>query len=555
MLLTLSLKDFVLVDTLTLNFQNGFTVLTGETGAGKSVTLDALGLLLGDKADFSQIRHGAEEARLSALFDIETLPELRAWLAEQGLGAQDDSELVLRRIIDRRGKSRNFVNHSTATLAQLKHIGEHLVDIHGQNAHQSLNKEAVQRHLLDAFSGSLNAASATAAAYSRLRDAQTALDEAQAQSEYITQERERLQWQWQAFEDTAPEAGEWEQLSTRHDALAHAAQILQTAQDTADTLDGDSANLRARLFGLQQPLAALSRVEPRFGEALTLLESVDAELEEVVSLMHSVTSHADWEPDELSRAEERMQELMSLARKHKIEPEHLPQKMSEISDRLAALEQAADLDSLRQTLEKAQADYIQAASALSELRHAGAARLAEEVQAAMQTLAMIGARFEVAFQDIAPSAHGLEKIEYRVAVNAGTAPAPLAKTASGGELSRISLALQMVISQYTRVPTLIFDEVDSGIGGRVAEVVGQALRRLGSRYQVLAITHLPQVAAQGEAHWHVAKAVENGHTVSRITPLDSGSRIDEIARMLGGVNVTATTREHAAEMLAQAQDK
>ena len=551
MLLALSLQNFVIVEKLNLNFQNGFTVLTGETGAGKSITLDAIALLLGDKADYSQIRTGANEAQLSALFDISEHPALQAELREQGLLDEDSSELAIRRTIDIKGKSRSYINNQAATLAQLKHIGSQLIDIHGQNAHQSLNQEAAQRQLLDAFSGSLKLVEQTQAAYQAWQSAQQALNEAQTQAEHIAIERERLEWQYNELDQLAPEAGEWESLNQSHDSLANAAELLQAASEVQDYIDNDNGIAR-QISRSQRTLGKLAHIEPRFAESLEMLDSIEAELSEISRNLSGVLSDIEINPNELHAKEERISELMSIARKYRIEPEELPNKLAEIQAALQQLEAATDIEALQKNVAQAQDAYMQIAQQLSSARHKAASKLAHETTEHMQTLAMKGAKFHIELQPSSPTAHGLEHIQYQVAANKGTPLRPLNKVASGGELARISLSIQVVTSQYTQVPTLIFDEVDTGIGGGVAETVGRALRTLGKQHQVLAITHLPQVAACGEHHWQVAKHSDGEQTVSEISVLDDSTRVNEIARMLGGEKITDTTRQHAAEMLANA---
>ena len=551
MLLALSLRDFVIVEQLHLDFQPGFTVLTGETGAGKSITLDALSLLLGDKADYSQIRHGCPEAQLSALFDLSDLPELRAELCEQGLLGTDEVELSIRRTIDSKGRSRSFINNQAATLAQLRQIGSRLVDIHGQSAHHSLNSEAVQRDLLDAFANSKPLAEQVQAAYRQWRQAQEDLATAEAEGERLAEERERLAWQVGEMEKLAPVEGEWAQLSQSYDSLAHAAELLQAAEEVAAHIDGDNG-LHSLAGRCRRQLESLSGIEPRFAESLAMLDSIEAELGEISSHMHSVAARAEINPAELAAQEERMAELMSAARRHRIEPEELPARLAQLQQDLADSEAAADIEALREQVRLAEAAYLQPARELSAQRQQAAAKLAEETTEHMQQLSMRGARFHIELIPCEAQAYGLEQVQFQVAANQGSPLRPLNKVASGGELARISLALQVTASQYTQIPTLIFDEVDSGIGGGVAETVGRALRTLGRQHQVLAVTHLPQVAACGAQHWQVSKHSGGGQTVSTIRELEGSARVEEIARMLGGETLTDTTRRHAAEMLEMA---
>ena len=548
MLLALSLSDFVIVDQLKLNFETGFTVLTGETGAGKSITLDAIGLLLGDKADYGQVRQGAKEARLSALFDISQLPQLQAQLHEQGFLNDGSNELAIRRIIDAKGKSRSFINNQAATLAQLKQIGSQLIDIHGQNAHHSLNHETAQRELLDAFASHQESVQAVKTAYHQWQQAKKALHDAQNQAETLEIERERLEWQYNELAQLHLRPNEWEQLSQSHDSLAHAAELLQAAQFTEDTLDGDNG-IQRQLYQCQKTLTQLSHIEPRFAESLQLLASIEAELSEVSANMRDVAAYVEINPNELAAQEARLSELVSMARKYRVEPEELPAKQTEIETALAALEAAADIAALEAAVQQSEQAYFNLAQPLSHRRQQTAERLSQETTAHMQELAMKGAHFHIELLPCPPSAHGLEHIQYQVAANKGSALRPLNKVASGGELARISLALQVVTSQYTHVPTLIFDEVDTGIGGGVAEIVGKALRALGKQHQVLAVTHLPQVAACGEHHWQVYKHSDGEQTISQINILNKQGRTEEIARMLGGEVLTDLTRRHAAELL------
>lgn len=548
MLLALSLRDFVIVEHLNLDFQSGFTVLTGETGAGKSITLDALGLLLGDKADYSQVRNGAKEAQLSALFDISGLPQLQAQLREQGMLENGAEELNIRRIIDAKGKSRSYINNQAATLAQLKSVGEQLIDIHGQNAHHSLNQESAQRQLLDAFAGSLAQAETVRQQYQNWAHAKKTLQEAQEQADQNNIERERLEWQLGELKQLNLHEGEWETLSQSHDSLAHSAELLQAAEAVGETIDGDNG-LQRQIYRCQKLLGNLQGIEPRFAESLNMLASIEAELSEISSNMRDVAGKTDLNPNELAAQEARMAELMSMARKYRIEPQELPQKLAEIEDQLANLHAAADLEALEQAVVQHLAAYHEAAHVLSAMRHQAAGRLSAETTEHMQHLAMKGARFDIVLLPSSPTAHGLEQVQFQVAANKGSVSRPLNKVASGGELARISLAIQVVTSQYTQVPTLIFDEVDTGIGGGVAEMVGKALRDLGKAHQVLAVTHLPQVASCGEHHWQVRKHSEGEQTVSEIRVLDEQARVEEIARMLGGETITTTTRDHASELL------
>ncbi|MEC5207604.1 DNA repair protein RecN (Recombination protein N) [Vogesella perlucida] len=550
MLLTLHVKDFVIVDQLQLEFSPGFTVLTGETGAGKSIILDALGLLLGDRAEIAQIREGADRAEISASLDIQRLPDLKAWLSDNALSG-DDGELLIRRLIDRSGRSRSFINGQQATQAQLKTLGEYLVDIHGQHAHQSLVRPDTQRGLLDAYAGATQLARDVRAAWQDWQQARKAREDAEKRLRESEVERERLTWQIGELSELNLQADEWPQLNQQHSRLANAAELAQSAQAAVDVLSDMDGNCLSLLSQVQNRLGKLSGFDTRLAESLALLDSVDAELREVVYSLRDYGSSFDDDPQQLVEVEARIDALMGMARKYRCQPEDLPKKLQDWQAQLAALEAATDQDALAVAESAALARYRAQAESLSGKRRQAASELSARISTEMQRLAMEGARFAIELSAASePTAHGLETIEYLVAANQGSTLRPLAKVASGGELSRISLAMQVVISQVASVPTLIFDEVDVGIGGRVAEVVGKLLKQLGERYQVLCVTHLPQVASCGDQHWRVSKSSNDGRTVSRIAPLDAEGRVLEIARMLGGEDITATTRQHASEMLS-----
>ncbi|PXX51056.1 MULTISPECIES: DNA repair protein RecN [Aquitalea] len=549
MLLSLLVKDFVIVDSIALDFAPGFTVLTGETGAGKSILLDALGLLLGDRAEGSLVREGAEKAEISAEFDSRQRPEIKAWLQENALSGDDDIVLI-RRVLDKSGRSRSFINGQPATLTQLKQLGEFLVDIHGQHAHQSLVKAEAQRELLDAYAGSSSLAREVHQAWQEWQAARKARADADKLSRESEVERERLTWQINELTELGLQQDEWASLNQSHSRLANAAELVQSAQYAVDTLSEMEGNCLSVLTQVQTRLSKLANLDPRLADTLSLLDSVDAELREVVYSLRDYASDIDEDPGQLQQVESRIDSLMSMARKYRVQPQELPLKLEDWQTQLAALEASTDSEALALAETASLSRYRTLAEALSGKRRQAASELSARISKEMQQLAMSSARFAIELAALAePGAHGLESIEYLVAANAGTSLRPLAKVASGGELSRISLAMQVVISQVASVPTLIFDEVDVGIGGRVAEVIGHMLKQLGQRYQVLCITHLPQVASCGEQHWQVSKREEKKRVVSRITPLEHEQRVLEIARMLGGAELTQTTRQHAAEML------
>ncbi|MHB0925893.1 MAG: DNA repair protein RecN [Gallionellaceae bacterium] len=552
MLKFLAIRDFVIVSSLELDFSAGFTALTGETGAGKSILIDALSLALGERGDAAMVRNGCERAEIAAEFDIAALPHLQAWLAEQEL-AGDEGVCLLRRVLDTNGRSRGFINGCSATLQQMRDAGEQLLDIHGQHAHQSLVRPDAQRMLLDGYAGVAADAEKVAALYrdwQALRRRRISLSE---NAEAVAAERELLRFQCDELEGLGFNAADWQELQADYARLAHAASLLETAAFGIETLsEADNACL-AQLNALAVRLRDGMAHDAGLGETLRMLESAQAELQEAVYALRHYQQRLDTDPQRLHEQEQRIQGVMDAARKHRVAPEQLDEALQRIVARLAELGGNADLAALEQQEKSAQQGYLAAAQKLSAARKKAADKLAREITEAMQTLAMQGGSFAVALPPLAEgNACGLETIEFQVAANPGVPPRSLAKVVSGGELSRISLAIQVAASRVASVPTLIFDEVDSGIGGRVAEIVGHLLKKLGKNYQVLCVTHLPQVAAAADHQWQVSKAAENGVTLSHIAVLDGEQRVEEIARMLGGVKITDTTRKHAAEMLGAA---
>ncbi|MDD2916132.1 MAG: DNA repair protein RecN [Gallionella sp.] len=549
MLKFLSIRDFVIVSSLELDFSAGFTALTGETGAGKSILIDALSLALGERGDAAMVRNGCERAEIAAEFDITALPHLQAWLLEQELTG-DEGVCLLRRVLDAGGRSRGFINGRSATLQQLREAGEQLLDIHGQHAHQSLLRPDAQRMLLDGYAGVATDAEKVAALYrdwQALRRRRISLSE---NAEAVAAERELLRFQRDELDGLGFNAAEWQEQQADYARLAHAAGLLETAAFGIETLsEADDACL-AQLNALMARLRDGMAHDASLGETLRMLESAQTELQEAVYALRHYQQRLDTDPQRLHEQEQRIQNVMDAARKHRIAPEMLDEALQRIMSRLAELGGDADLAALEQQEKSAQQSYLAAAQKLTAARKKSADKLACEITAAMQTLAMQGGSFAVVLLPLTEgNAYGLETVEFQVAANPGVPPRSLAKVASGGELSRISLAIQVAAIQVASVPTLIFDEVDSGIGGRVAEIVGHLLKKLGRNYQVLCVTHLPQVAAAADHQWQVSKAAENGITLSRIAVLDGVQRVEEIARMLGGVKITETTRKHAAEML------
>ena len=549
MLLSLSIADFVLVDRLNLDFAPGFATLTGETGAGKSILLGALSLVLGERADAGVVREGAARAEVSAEFDGAGLPGLADWLADNDLAGDDDT-LLLRRVVEAGGRSRAFVNGRPATAQQLKAAGEFLVDIHGQHAHYSLLKASEQRRLLDEYAGSAGLAADTARLFKTWRDCAARRQTAETHAGEQDAERERLAWVEQELASLEFTLEAWAGLQEDHRRLAHAADLLAGARAAAAVLDGEDTGLLDRLRGVRGEMAELAAIDPALAEPLALLENATESLHEAERELARYADRVDLDPEALSQAETRLAAVQAAARKFRIRPEDIPGHLAATRAQLEQLGAAADLAALARAEAVAEADYRQTAAALTGQRRQAAERLSQAVSAAMQQLAMQGGRFEAALLPGEAAAHGLEDVEFCVSPHAGQAVKPLVKTASGGELSRVGLALQTVLSGVSGAGTLVFDEVDAGIGGGVAEIVGRLLADLGRHRQVLCVTHLPQVAARAASHYRVSKATRDGRAVSTVALLDRPDRVDELARMLGGVTITEATRTHAEEMLA-----
>ncbi|MFM7657291.1 MAG: DNA repair protein RecN [Burkholderiaceae bacterium] len=551
MLRALAIRDFVIVDFVELDLSSGFTVFTGETGAGKSILIDALTLALGGRADASVVREGAARADIVAEFTGEQDSVIQHWLSEQALD-HGEGVLLLRRMIDNAGRSKAFINGVTATVTQLRELGEMLVDIHGQHAHQSLLRGDAQRQLVDAHAGLQSQVQQVASAYKQWRAVGKQREEFERDAKQALLERERLEWQVGELQKLSPQEGEWADVCNEHSRLSHAASLIDGAQQALDALsESDSSPMLSQLNSLTQRLGKLVDIDDKLKPVLDALEPARIQLQEAVYVLHDYLGRIELDPQRLRVVEARMEALHSASRKFHVAPEQLLQEFEQLSMRLQQLSDATDLDALRAQEHALAEAYHASAKLLSKTRAAAAKSLSAAVTAAMQDLSMSGGRFDIALHTIEPAAHGVEQIEFLVAGHAGTTPRPLAKVASGGELARISLAISVIASSATATPTLIFDEVDSGIGGAVAEVVGRLLRKLGQDRQVLCVTHLPQVASQAAQHFQVSKrAAADGRTVSSITPLTGAERVEEIARMLGGLEITATTRKHARELLA-----
>ena len=549
----ISLRDFVIVRELDLNLAQGFSVLTGETGAGKSILIDALQMALGERADSGAVREGATRCEVSAEFDCP--PQAHAVLEDAGFEVSDT--LLLRRSVDTQGKSRAWVNGSQATATQLRALGEMLLDIHGQHAWQSLTRPDAVRGLLDAYAG-LNT-EGLKSAWQTWRRAQQAVQTARNAQDSLSREQERLAWQIGELDKLAPAIDEWDGLNAQHTRLSHAQALIDAGQTAIGSLDGDESSRLGSATGalglLSQAISQLqdqAHVEPEFQSIAEVLQSSLAQAEDAAHSLQTYLRKTDLDPDRLKELDQRMSQWLSLARRYKRPPEELAALLASWKKELNALEAASDLEGLEAQEKAASVTYQTEAKKLSQQRKKAAPKLAQAVTSAMQNLGMQGGRFEVALLSLEQAAqHGLEDIQFLVAGHAGSTPRPVGKVASGGELSRIALAIAVTTSELGEAGTLIFDEVDSGVGGAVAETVGRLMKQLGMHRQVLAVTHLPQVASCADHHLLVSKASSKEGVSSSVTPIAGEQRVTEIARMLGGEKLSATTLAHAREMLTK----
>lgn len=543
---SISLRDFVIVHALDLDLSDGFTVLTGETGAGKSILIDALQLALGARADAGVVREGASRCEISAEFDCPA--SLAPWLEQAGF--QADGSLLLRRTIDSQGKSRAWINGSAATATQLKEIADQLVDIHGQHAWQSLTRPDAVRGLLDSYADLSTVK--LSQCWQAWRTAQKTLADARAAQDSLQRERERLAWQIGELDKLAPGVDEWDELNTQHSRLSNAQALRDAVQTAVEALQEADDNATALLGRAISSLQNQEHIEPEFKGLTEVLNSALAQVEDAVHSLNGYARHAELEPQRLAELDERLSLWVSLARRYKRTPAELPELLASWHSELHRLDEAADLVQLEKNERLAQSAYMDEARQVSRARGKAAPLLARAITQAMQGLGMQGGKFDVALGKLEqPAQHGLEQAEFLVAGHSGSTPRPVGKVASGGELSRIALAIAVTTSQLGQAQTLIFDEVDSGVGGAVAETVGRLMKQLGKDRQVMAVTHLPQVAACADQHLVVAKRTEKGATVSTVDHVNGEQRVAEVGRMLGGERLSGTTLAHAKEMLGQ----
>ncbi len=555
MLIHISVQNYAIVDHLDLELHEGMSVITGETGAGKSIMLDALSLTLGARTDSSVIRPGADKADILSSFDITRIPEAQSWLQERDLN--NDLQCILRRVITREGRSRAYINGTPCPLADLKSLGELLIDIHSQHEHQSLLKTDTHRRLLDEFAGAKEQARAVQSLAQRWRHTQQQLQQLSANEEEQRARRQLLTYQLEELDILAVHEGEVEQLEQEHKSLSNSESLLDNCRQIIDTCSDSDSNVLSTIGTLLQRANAIAGAPQAFSQATELLASAHIQIEEAISEFNNFVDHFDADPQRQQWIEERLDSIYTLARKHRVIPEQLHALQAQLQTELESLDaDDASVEHLQQAATLLVTEYTQKAQILSKLRHKAGKKLAAAVMQQLQMLGMPDGQFSIVLQPLelsSPSAHGLETIEFLVSANPGQPLRALAKVASGGELSRISLAIQVITAQTSRVPTLVFDEVDVGIGGPTAEIVGQLLRQLGENGQVLTVTHLPQVAAQGHQHLYVHKERKQKSTHTAVKTLSYEQRVEEVARMLGGIDLTEESLLHARKILDSAQ--
>lgn len=554
MLQEIHIQNLALIERLQLNLTHGFTSLTGETGAGKSILLDGLGLVLGERADSSLVRHGEDRAEVTAQFNIDKLAHVQTWLKDQAL--DDDDLCLLRRVVSADGRSKAYINGRPVPASSLKGLGDLLVDIHGQHEHQSLLTNANQQDLVDAYShhqGQLDKVRQTFKQWQQLKQHYQDLVTNQAEHQ---SKRELIEFQLNEFNKLAPQTGEFETLSEEQSTLAHASEIKRSGFLGYEALDGETGATHWINEAIQQ-LEQLNEYTPALNPQLSQLQSALIDLQEAANDIHHFAESVELDPDRLQNLDERLSQLYALAKKYHLNPEGLSNKHQQLQESFDDLSMHnGSLDELKIQIDQAWLDYEKQAHILSKQRQISAKKLAQTVTKSMQTLGMEKGELKIDMSRTEkPSALGLDKIEFLVSANPGQPAKPLAKVASGGELSRISLAIQVASAEVAQIPTLIFDEVDVGIGGGIAEVVGQKMQQLGQHRQVLSITHLGQVAAYGDQHLNVSKQTSKGKTLTQVSPLEPTQRIEEIARMVGGLEITEQTLKHAQEMLERAQNR
>jgi DNA repair protein RecN (Recombination protein N) len=548
----LTISNYAIAESLDIELHSGMSVITGETGAGKSIMLDALGLALGDRADANALRPGAEKAEITASFDIAKIKQAKHWLTERELSQDDDC--LLRRVISKDGRSRAFINGQPATLQDLRALGELLVDIYSQNAHQSLLDKQQQRLLLDAYAGCSTQADEVRQIAQRYQHTQSELHKITQHRDEQSARAELLRYQLDELEQLNLEADELGKLEAEQKQLANGESLLAACQLAITLCEGDDQSGNPVTRQIQQALKALTQqASPDLKDSVTLLDSALIQVQEAASTLQDFLDRFDLNPERLISIENRLGAIYEMARKHRIHASRLSELQTELQTELDSYSGGdARINELQTLCEQLQKDYNSKAAQLSKLRQAAAGKLEKAVAAQLKLLSMNGCRFVVAItarEHSAPHANGLEDIEFLISTNPAAQPNSLGKIASGGELSRIGLAIQVVTVQTSGIPTLVFDEVDVGIGGATAAVVGKLLRELGNKGQVICVTHQPQVASQGHQHFIAEKIVDKKSARTAMRLLQGEEKIEEIARMLGGIEITEQTRAHAKEML------
>jgi len=557
-LVNLQVRDFAIVDRIAVEFEPGMTVLTGETGAGKSILVDALGLVLGERGGSKLVRSGAKRAEFSAEFDLSGLPRTRAWLEEQAL--DEDDQCLLRRVVNSDGRSRAFINGNAVPVQQLKTLGEMLIDIHGQHFHQSLGRRAIQRDLLDHYGGLQALREQTANAFTQWRSLLERLEALQSADADRASRVDLLTFQLQEIESLDAQPGEYSELQAEAQRLANSGRLAEGVAAALDSLsDNDTGNAASMLASAERALQSLVEFDEELSAVVELLDTAGIQVAEASDSLRRYGDSIDMDPGRQDLVEQRLDSMQSIARKHRVEPGDLPDLRTRLSAELDELTHAEERGrELEQEAQDAEDAFRDLAGELSRLRKISARKFASAVSDAMAGLGMPGGKFEIALEPLAAGterASGLDDIEFLISANPGQPAMPLSKVASGGELSRMSLSIQVIASDGSTIPTMVFDEVDSGVGGGVAEMVGRRLAEVARDRQVLCVTHLPQVASLANHHIRISKVTDGKATRTGAHVLDQEERVDELARMLGGVQITAKTREHAAEMLAGAPQK
>lgn len=554
MLTHLHIRDFAIIEELELELAPGMTALTGETGAGKSIVVDALGLVLGDRADSAAVRHGADKAEIMAEFNLANAPAAARWLNEQAL--DEDGACHLRRVVGADGRSRAFINGRSVPVQSLRELGERLVDIHGQHEHQSLARRDTQLRLLDNYGEHAGQVEAVARAHAAWREVHDHLERLRADAADRDNRLDLLRFQVRELEALALAEGEYAELEAEHHRLAHTDRLVEGTRTALDlAYENDEASAQRLLAQAVHSLESLLDTDPRLRPVFETLNSALIALQEGADDLRRYVGDLELDPERRDWVESRIATAQQLARKHRVEAAELPALQERLAAELAELENAGlSLERLEKETAAKAAAYRESAEVLHRLRADTAGKLAARVTQAMHELGMPGGRFEIEVEAQPESRfgpNGWDRVEFRVSANPGQPPQPLARVASGGELSRIALAIQVIAAHATEMPAMVFDEVDAGVGGGVAEIVGRRLRALGESRQVLCVTHLPQVASQAHQQLKVEKLTGGNVTRTTITPLDMEARVEELARMLGGMKITETTRRHAREMIEQ----